>query len=385
MHRRHLHRNARTHPEAAEDDAAGECEAEEGEAGQHSAQPHRLKFVKGSDLEDAEDVAKLRETLTNGLVSLGVLAAFLCSLGGAIYVSPPPDPICRGMESVQLILILEWLSMGCFFLVIIVTVILAADMDGVPDDFLVIHLRDTWFLYALPFPFLYIAIFLLAIGYGLDLDERLGCPVFRFGLIVAPGFPSAVVMIMILARRRRQISGSRYGQGKFDVGRSWFMTWIDLLVPESHVLVKERAASRLDRSSKKFQVPAETRRTVRLSMAKLDKRDELAPVPHCMAGLAATANGLRLSPVKALRSVQMSLLASVLTAQSKGDLRRELPAYMPSGGSGPSSPPINTANAEAATDSGLAFASSPVRCKPTLQGDSDPSSYTRQSSTAADS
>lgn len=102
--------------------------------------------------EDAS-VQQLRSTLSNSLVNTGIFSVFLCALANAVYVSPALDPKCAGVKGVQRVLIIEWcsMSMACFLLVIVVTVILATDMEGVPDDFLVSHLKNNHAL-QLPLP-----------------------------------------------------------------------------------------------------------------------------------------------------------------------------------------------------------------------------------------
>ena len=104
----------------------------------------RLSFRIRSNKGEREDasVQQLRTTLTNSLVNMGLLSAFLCALADAIYVSPPLNPKCHGESAIVAIHIIEWCAMGGFFLVIVVTVILATDMDGVPDDIIIDHLKN---------------------------------------------------------------------------------------------------------------------------------------------------------------------------------------------------------------------------------------------------
>ena len=180
--------------------------------------------------EDAS-VQQLRNTMSNSLINTAILSVFLCALGDAIYVSPPLDPKCRGETGVQMVYIIEWCSMGCFFLVIVLTFILLTDMDGLPDDFLVNHLQDNIVLYSVHHPLMHVAIMLLAVGYGMDLDERVGCPLFPFGTVAAPCFPLLTFGIMKYAQLRRRQSGARAGdEGRtLRLGRSVFSTWSDLL------------------------------------------------------------------------------------------------------------------------------------------------------------
>ena len=183
---------------------------------------------------DKEDVSvqQLRTTLSNSLVNMGLLSAFLCALANAIYVSPPLDPKCHGESAVVAIHVIEWCAMGGFFLVIVITVILATDMEGVPDDFLVEHLMSNQMLYTSFHPIAHMAIMFLAVGYGMDLDERAGCPHFTAGLIAAPCFPLLTFFILKYAQHRRRRSGMMFsGGGKsFPLGKSVFSTWADLLL-----------------------------------------------------------------------------------------------------------------------------------------------------------
>jgi len=94
-----------------------------------------------------------------------------------------------------------------FFLVIVVTVILSTDMEGVPDDLLVAHLKDNILLYSFHYPLAHVGIMLLAVGYGMDLDERVGCLLIPFGAIAAPCFPVITFAIMRYAQIRRRRSG----------------------------------------------------------------------------------------------------------------------------------------------------------------------------------
>ena len=110
--------------------------------------------------------------------------------------------------------------------------ILPNDMDGVPDDFLVEHLKSNQILYSSPHPMAHVSIMLLAVGYGMDLDERAGCPHFTMGAIAAPCFPLLTFVIMKYAQHRRRRSGMMLsGGGKsFPLGKSVFSGWADLLL-----------------------------------------------------------------------------------------------------------------------------------------------------------
>ena len=100
----------------------------------------------------------LRDTINNGLGNIGILAAFMCALAlertrenlpdnlssfslsprcalaNAIYTSPPEDPRCFGHIGVTYILVIEWVAMALFFISMLTSVVLASDLDGVPND-----------------------------------------------------------------------------------------------------------------------------------------------------------------------------------------------------------------------------------------------------------
>ena len=65
--------------------------------------------------------------------------------------------------------------MAFYFVAIVATVILAQDMSGVPDDLLVSYLRDSTGIHAVPNICTLLGLVLMAAGYGIDLNERLGC------------------------------------------------------------------------------------------------------------------------------------------------------------------------------------------------------------------
>jgi len=185
--------------------------------------------VRSKDVDEDVATQRLRSTLINSFVNQGLLSAFMCALANGIYVNPPEDPKCRGDSGVKTIYIIEWVSMGCFFLVIILTVILASDMDGVPDYLLLRHLKTNLMLYTLPQPFLYVGLMLLACGYGVDLDERIGCPTFRFGTVAAPCFPLLTFAILKYAQGCRRKTGVSFPAVRTHLGVSVFSTWSDLL------------------------------------------------------------------------------------------------------------------------------------------------------------
>ena len=79
---------------------------------------------------------------------------------------------------------------------------------------LVFHLKRNVLLYASPLPFAIVGTFLLALGYGMDLDERVGCGIIPFGSVAAPCFPALVMMSVVYAKERRKGSAAEHAGGR---------------------------------------------------------------------------------------------------------------------------------------------------------------------------
>lgn len=87
-------------------------------------------------------------------------------------------------------------------------------------------------LYSVPYPFVYSGIFMLAVGYGLDLNERVGCTAFPYGLIAGPCFPLLTVAVLKYSQWRRRRSGMIFSNSRMRLGKAIFLSWTDLLVSE---------------------------------------------------------------------------------------------------------------------------------------------------------
>jgi hypothetical protein len=114
------------------------------------------------DQDDNEVVEKLRVSLRELLQNCSMLAAFMCSLASAVYAQPPTVPLCY--NSVKIAACIQWCAMGSFFLCICACIVLASDIDGVPNDSLAEHLRRTFAFHAVPQLTITAGIFLLSIG-----------------------------------------------------------------------------------------------------------------------------------------------------------------------------------------------------------------------------
>jgi hypothetical protein len=182
-----------------------------------------LQKTTSGHFDLSRDMQTLRQALKDSLTNIGILTAFLCTLGCAAYVEPTAEPKCYGETGLNLVAIILWISMGMFFLAITCTITLALDIDGVPDSLLIPHLEDNLAAHSSPLFLTYAGTFLLATGYGMDLNERVGCPVFPFGLVAAPCFPVVVLGFVAYMRRRRRrlvpLYGAKTGESMWKVGR----------------------------------------------------------------------------------------------------------------------------------------------------------------------
>lgn len=220
--------------------------------GQHAATDGSTKKNDGDDSELAET---LRTASTNFLQNLGLVAAFMCALAANIYVNPPLTPLCYGEEAVQIMVWIEWFAMGFFFLAICTVIVLSLDIDGIPDYLLSVHLSNTRKARTVPLLCTVIGLLLTAVGYGIDIDMRSGCPWGGAGLgvILAPCFPLLVVGYSLHLRRQRialnvMDASKRYGNR---LGASWVSTWVDRMPQEKadESFMKAKGLRRASRSS----------------------------------------------------------------------------------------------------------------------------------------
>jgi hypothetical protein len=208
------------------------------------------------DQDDSEVVEKLRVSLRELLQNSSMLAAFMCSLASAVYAQPPTVPLCY--NSVKIAACIQWCAMGSFFLCICACIVLASDIDGVPNDSLAEHLRRTFAFHAVPQLTITAGIFLLSIGYGIDLNDRAGCPNgVPLGLVAGPCCPLAVMLFFWLCRRQRMITlknscvrGATLGdelRRRGARGVSLFTPWADRLpLPRPSASLRGSAAGRTD-------------------------------------------------------------------------------------------------------------------------------------------
>lgn len=153
-----------------------------------------------------DDLAKdLRDAISGSLINVGVLAALMMALAGAIYVDPPEPPgACYGENMLKTEMAIVWMAMGFFFFSTIGSVVLLMDIDGVPTEYLMTYLYNGQLYYSLPHCATALGIFLTAVGYGIDIGERGGCGFFIFGILAAPCFVLSIVALWLVCRWRRQ-------------------------------------------------------------------------------------------------------------------------------------------------------------------------------------
>ena len=180
-----------------------------------------------------KDLLDLRLALKDSLQNVGILSAFLCGLAAVIYSQPPLEGRCFGRWALDFVSIIVWMGMGIFFLAIIFSVTLASDIEGVPDCFLIRHLKHNKIAHSSPLILTYAGTMFLATGYGFDLNERIGCPIFPFGTVVAPMFPMVVIGFALYLRHRRSTLCAKFGMEgdkAWSLGSSFLLPWFDLVL-----------------------------------------------------------------------------------------------------------------------------------------------------------
>ena len=190
---------------------------------------------KNNEIHDKFSVDEIRATIHVGLQNIGILSAFMTALAGQIYTNPPNELQCLGENALKILITFEWMAMGCFFFSMTSSVILALDLDGIPNVCLKEHLFSANLFYALPYLSTLIGIILMASGYGIDIGERLGCSFSYFGFIAAPLFIFSVISFGIGLRCLRMRLNKKVKLKNLNIGTSWFTTWADRISPIERV------------------------------------------------------------------------------------------------------------------------------------------------------
>lgn len=191
-------------------------------------------FKDNKAQNNTDDLAtELRNTINSSLINVGVLAALMMALAGAIYVDAPEEGLCYGDVLLRVEMVTVWMAMGCFFFATIGALVLHLDVEGVPTKMLLKHTANgSEIIYCLPHIATAIGIILTAVAYGIDIGERGGCPFLIFGLIAAPMFVLAIVALWLYCRKRRQRlyqkqDGDRAANDGNTFDASLFATWAD--------------------------------------------------------------------------------------------------------------------------------------------------------------
>lgn len=131
--------------------------------------------------------------------------------------------------------VIFWIALGFFFLCVSSTMVLLADLDGIPPEYLHRHLQTKVVqnLYKIPELSMMGGIVFLATGYALDVGERAGCPFFFVGCIFSFSFVGMVVVIMFtLKKARAKLTSTENAEGKkikVALGKYFVANWKDIL------------------------------------------------------------------------------------------------------------------------------------------------------------
>ena len=165
----------------------------------------QVSVIESRSEENTKLATELRDSINGSLINVGVLAALMMALAGAIYVDPPEPPgKCFGEGMLNAEMTLAWMAMGFFFFSTLASVVFYMDIDGIPPKLLLQHLWDSQILYSLPTLAIALGIFMTAMAYGIDIGERGGCKFFIFGVIAAPCFVGAIVVLWLVCWHRRK-------------------------------------------------------------------------------------------------------------------------------------------------------------------------------------
>mmetsp|Transcript_23683 Transcript_23683/g.36544 ORF Transcript_23683/g.36544 Transcript_23683/m.36544 type:complete len:338 (+) Transcript_23683:47-1060(+) len=179
--------------------------------------------------------ADIAECVSSELTTIGLIAALLSSWGATVYGgdAPPEGGLCYGPDMVRISHVLFWISLGWFFLCVSSSLVIVADLHGVPQRLILEHLKNEWvrFIYQIPEISIIGGVIFLAAGYTVDIGERAGCFFLYCGMIAAPGFVGTVGVLFCVLRNDRRRLNSMLDTEIDDepLGRSLIATWRDRL------------------------------------------------------------------------------------------------------------------------------------------------------------
>ena len=229
--------------------------------------------------------ADIAEAISASLKTVGLIAALLSSWGSTVYAGEqhPNGGLCYGSSMVKASLCMFWISLGWFFLCVSSTLVIVADLDGIPHHLLLQHLQQTkvQIIYQVPELSIIGGVIFLAIAYAIDIGERAGCTYLYFGLCAAPGFVLTISIMFVILRNERQRLNDRLtikGSGTSGttttttkknlnpLGTHWIASWRDRLATiddETNALHSVKSSSReLEKMSQDFRNGMETKKYV---------------------------------------------------------------------------------------------------------------------------
>jgi len=107
---------------------------------------------------------------------------------------------------IQIAHILFWISLGWFFICVTSSLVIIADLHGVPQQVLLEHLSNpkVRFIYQIPEMSIIGGVLFLAAGFTCDFGERTGCAFLYIGMVAAPSFVGAIGLLAIVLRQDRR-------------------------------------------------------------------------------------------------------------------------------------------------------------------------------------
>lgn len=195
--------------------------------------------------------ADIADCISSELTTIGLIAALLSSWGATVYGGDPPPEggLCYGADMIQIAHVLFWISLGWFFICVTSSLVIVADLHGVPQQFILEHLSNpkVRFIYQIPELSIIGGVLFLAAGFTCDFGERTGCAFLYIGMVAASLFVGAIGLLAFVLRQDRQRLNQNINQYEEDralsqpdsvsdsrdspaaLGRSIIATWRDRL------------------------------------------------------------------------------------------------------------------------------------------------------------
>ena len=184
-----------------------------------------------TEWDPASLASQLRLSITATMQTYTTISCFLCALSVVVYVETPEKSRCELMDLDSFATamgVVAWAAIAMFTAAIGLSILVVFDIDGVPDELLLLHLKQSVGLYNLPLISLISGLALNIVAFVIDAGLRLGCNVIG-GLSVLAGLCFILVVGMFFYLRRRRQRLNRYSPGSQTrlYGISWLATYID--------------------------------------------------------------------------------------------------------------------------------------------------------------